>query len=57
MIQFNKSEVCQLIRACAKYKATTGSEWMWDEYNDLEKKLMQYGEEISEEHFECRTYI
>lgn len=57
MIQFSKTEVCQLIRACARYKAATGSEWMWDEYNDLEKKLLQYGEEITEEKFECRTYI
>ena len=57
MIQFNKTEVCQLLRACAKYKAETSSEWIWDEYNDLEKKLTQYGEEVSEEAFSCRNYL
>ena len=56
MIHFSKTEVCQLIRACAKYKQQTGSEYMWDEYDSLQRKLMEYGEEISEETFDCKVY-
>jgi len=47
MIRFNRHEVCHLIRACEAYKEKTGSEFMWDVYDDIEKKLEAYGEEIT----------
>jgi len=46
MIRFNRHEVCHLIRACEAYKEKTGSEFMWDVYDDIEKKLEAYGEEV-----------
>jgi hypothetical protein len=46
MIQFNKTDVCQLIRAIQKLKESTGSEYMWDEYEKLEQKVKSYGEEV-----------
>jgi len=39
MIQFTQEEVCQLIKACETYKAKTGSEYMWDQYQELIQKL------------------
>ena len=54
MIQFTRDEVCHLIRACDCYKDKTGSEFMWDVYDDLQKKLEAYGEEvITEERLVC----
>ena len=49
MIQFNSGEVCNLIRACECYKEKTGSEYMWDQFDDLQKKLEAYGEEVTTE--------
>ena len=49
MIQFNKGDICNLIRACDCYKEKTGSEYMWDVYDDLQKKLEAYGEEVTTE--------
>ena len=46
MIQFNKDDVCQLIRAVQKLKESTGSEYMWDQYEKLEQKIRFYGEEV-----------
>ena len=46
MIQFNKNDVCQLIRAIQKLKESTGSEYMWDQYEKLEQKVKSYGEEV-----------
>jgi hypothetical protein len=46
MIQFNKGDVCQLIRAVQKLKESTGSEYMWDQYEKLEQKVKSYGEEV-----------
>ena len=49
MIQFTRDEVCHLIRACCVYKDKTGSEFTWDVYDDLQKKLEAYGEEVTTE--------
>ena len=49
MIQFNSGDICNLIRACDCYKEKTGSEYMWDVYDDLQKKLEAYGEEVTTE--------
>ena len=54
MIQFNQHDICNLIRACEIYKEKTGSEYMWDIYDDLQKKLEAYGEEVvTEEALVC----
>ena len=55
MIQFNEGEVCNLIRACECYKDKTGSEYMWDAFDNLQKKLEAYGEEVSTESLSCPT--
>ena len=47
MIKFNTGEVCNLIRACECYKRETGSEFMWDAFDNLQKKLEAYGEEVT----------
>lgn len=55
MIQFNKAEVCELLRAIECYKDHTGSEHMWDKYDKLQTKVFNYGQEISEVELECET--
>ena len=47
MIQFNEADVYRLITAVERYKDQTGSEWMWDQYDDLQMKLEAYKNEIS----------
>jgi hypothetical protein len=47
MIQFNEADVCRLIKACEYYKKETGSEYMWDVYDDLQMKLQAYGNEVT----------
>lgn len=46
-MQFNEEDVCRLIRAVEFYKEQTGSEWMWDQYNNLSRKLRDYQEQYS----------
>ena len=41
-MRFNNEDILRLIRACEYYKEQTGSEWMWEQYDDLTKKLMVY---------------
>ena len=54
MIQFNEDEVCQLIRATQWYRdMVTGSDEVWDRYNDLMVKLYAYGEEASPKEVNC----
>ena len=47
MIQFNPDEVARLLVAARRYKDQTGSEYMWDLYESLEKKLLAYYEEVN----------
>ena len=47
MIQFNETDVCRLIRACEYYKDKSGSDYMWDVYDDLQMKLQAYGNEVT----------
>lgn len=54
MIQFNENEVCELIRALDYLKDATGSEYLWDEYTRLQKKVMAYGEEVCEGKYVCK---
>ncbi len=54
MIQFNEDEVCQLLKATQWYRdMVTGSDEIWDRYNNLIVKLHQYGEEASPEEVNC----
>lgn len=54
MIQFNEDEVCQLIKATQWYRdMVTGSDEIWDRYNNLMTKLYQYGEEASPKEVDC----
>lgn len=47
MIQFTQSEVARLLTAVRRYKDQTGSEYMWDVYDALDKKLLAYYEEVT----------
>lgn len=56
MIQFKEDEVCQMVRAISYYRdQVCGSEYMWDQYDDLIAKLYQYGEEASPEPVSCES--
>ena len=46
-MRLNDSDITRLITACRLYQEKTGSEWMWDEYNDLINKLNTYKEQYS----------
>ena len=47
MMKLNTDDISRLIRACRMYQDNTGSEYMWDEYNDLIQKLNTYKEQYS----------
>ena len=56
MIQFKEDEVCRMMNALIYYRdQVTGNEWMWDTYDDLIKKLYQYGEEVSTDSLNCES--
>ena len=38
-MQLNEKDISRLIKACECYQDRTGSEYMWDEYNNLQKRL------------------
>ena len=47
MIQFSPDEVARLLLVTRRYKDNqTGSEYQWDLYESLEKKLLAYYEEV-----------
>jgi len=54
-MQLKENDICCLIRACECYQQHTGSEDMWDLYEDLINKLHNYGDEYSPEAFQCMT--
>ena len=45
MMRLNASDITRLILACKTYQDTTGSEYIWDEYEHLIAKLEYYAEE------------
>ena len=57
MIQFNQDEVCKLIKAVTYYRdIVTGSDEIWDRYNDVAIKLHNYGEEVeTSDRLSCST--
>ena len=46
-MRLNDSDITRLVKACQLYQEKTGSEYMWDEYNDLINKLKTYKEQYS----------
>ena len=46
-MRLNDSDITRLVKACRLYQEKTGSEYMWDEYNDLIAKLNTYQEQHS----------
>jgi hypothetical protein len=46
-MRLNDSDITRLVKACRLYQEKTGSEYMWDEYNDLISKLNTYQEQHS----------
>ena len=56
MIQFNETEVCRILRAVTYYRdEVAGSEYIWDQYDDLLNKVQQYGEDASPNPVSCET--
>ncbi len=54
MIQFKEDEVCRMIRSITHYRdQVSGSDYMWEQYNDLIEKLYRYGEEASPNPVTC----
>jgi len=54
MIQFKEEEVCRLIKAVQHYRDyITGSDDIWDRYNELAVKLHSYGDEVSPDLLSC----
>jgi hypothetical protein len=47
MMRFKDEDILRLIRACELYKNQTGSEWMWEQYDDLVSKLKVYRDQYS----------
>jgi len=46
-MRLNDTDLTRLITACQVYKDQTGSEWMWEQYDDLINKLKAYQENYS----------
>ncbi len=46
-MRFKEEDIHRLIRAVELYKSQTGSEYMWDEYDNLQHKLKQYLDQYS----------
>ena len=44
-MRFKEHDIYRLINACKIYQDQTGSEWMWEQYDDLIQKLQSYKEE------------
>ena len=41
-MRLNTIDILRLITACRTYQDQTGSEWMWEQYDDLIHKLITY---------------
>ena len=46
-MRLNDADLFRLIEACKLYQEKTGSEYMWDQYDDLINKLRVYQEQYS----------
>jgi hypothetical protein len=48
-MRLNDTDITRLITACKLYQEHTGSEWMWEQYDDLINKLKTYKDQYSTE--------
>ena len=46
-MRLNDADLFRLIEACKLYQEKTGSEWMWEQYDDLINKLRAYQDNYS----------
>ncbi len=46
-MRLKEEDITRLILACELYKNSTGSEYMWDQYDQLVKTLKTYLEQYS----------
>ena len=44
-MRFKEQDIYYLMNACKVYQDQTGSEYMWEQYDDLIQKLKAYKEE------------
>ena len=49
MYRLTEHDLARLVTACKVYKDQTGSEFMWDEYDHLQKRLTTYMDQNYEE--------
>ena len=42
MYRLTEHDLARLVTACKVYKDQTGSEYMWDEYDHLERRLTTF---------------
>jgi hypothetical protein len=45
-MRLSEDDITRLIRACETYKDQTGSEYIWEIYDQLECKLKMYTEQM-----------
>ena len=48
-MRLNDTDIARLITACLLYQERTGSEYMWEQYDDLINKLNAYQDNYSAE--------
>ena len=48
-MRFKTDDIYRLIKACELYQERTGSEYMWEQYDDLKQKLQVYMDEYCPE--------
>jgi len=46
-MRLNDTDISRLISACLLYQERTGSEYMWEQYDDLINKLRAYQDNYS----------
>ena len=46
-MRLNDTDIARLITACKLYQEKTGSEYMWEQYDDLINKLNAYQDNYS----------
>ena len=46
-MRLNDTDIARLISACLLYQERTGSEYMWEQYDDLINKLNAYQDNYS----------
>ena len=57
-MKLNEDDICNLLKAVTWYRdMITGSDYMWDKYDKLNRKLEAYGEEVTtDEKLNCQYF-